>query len=68
MLIRTQDGKTIVNFNNITKIYVSENWVYGDDIVLGKYKDNEQAMEILDILLETTISKGIMPLTVEMPE
>ena len=68
MLIRTQDRKTIVNFNNITKIYVSENWVYAEDIVLGKYKTHERAMEVLDALCVTAEFKSMMILTMMMPE
>jgi len=53
MLIRTQDRKRIVNFNNLISISCLEMAVYAEIdngtgfFKLGEYKDNERAMEVL---------------------
>ena len=74
MLIRTQDRKRIVNFDNLASMGCFENTVFvnadiGEGFLdLGEYESHERAMEILDILWETTVSKSRMPLTMIMPK
>jgi len=74
MLIRTQDRKRIVNFNNLVSISCLEMAVYAEIdngtgfFKLGEYKSHERAMEILDILWVTAVSKSMMPLTMMLPE
>lgn len=62
MLIVSQDGKTIVNFNNINMITVRENKIVSYDNTytdsqngdcLGTYTTEERAKEVLEEIIRT---------------
>jgi len=73
MLIRTQDRKRIVNFNNLVSISCLEMAVYAEIdngtgfFKLGEYRSHERAMEILDVLWEIIIHSGTNSLMI-MPK
>ena len=74
MLIRTQDRKRIVNFNNLVSISCLEMAVYAEIdngtgfFKLGEYKTHERAMEVLDSLCVAAEFKSMMILTMIMPK
>lgn len=59
MIIRSQDKKAIVNFNNLTEVCIGgakENKIEALDnrgvLELGKYSTEEKAIKVLDMICE----------------
>lgn len=70
MLILSQDKEHIYNFKNLEEIYMpyvlygASNWdikittLRGDDYVIGYYKTEERAKEVLQEIIETYKENG----------
>lgn len=74
MIIISQDKDKIINFNNVTKLYL--NFDEGADYVsivvcdalyeeLGKYKTEERAKEVLEEIIEVIDGRGKIEMTQE---
>lgn len=59
MIIVNQNQNIVINFTNVISIYVQENNVQvlmkkiEDALILGKYKTEERAKEVLQEIIET---------------
>ena len=68
MLIRSQDGKTIVNLNNVTRLDAlcaiangntkSKHRISADGDTLGLYSNKEKALKVLDLIQRVYISQN----------
>ena len=72
MLIRSQDKAFLLNFNNLTAIYMEKidkdfAIVYNDfedAYTLGKYSTEAKAMKVLDMIQEAYTDAELIPMTV----
>lgn len=77
MLILSQDRQRVVNFKDITELYVSyiddDSTIYCDtnndnEITLGFYKDKERCKEILEEILDFYVDIQQVHSVYTMPE
>lgn len=47
MIILSQDKKQFLNFERVTNFWIDDNEIYADGELLGNYKTEERAVEVL---------------------
>lgn len=72
MIIVSQDGKSIYNFDNIKSIDILKNEIYiTDDILadegalIGRYKTKERAKEVLEEIIKNIQKTSYMKMDIE---
>ena len=75
MIIVSQDKTDLINFDNVSWLYVEPNdftinvaLKYGDRISIAEYKTLKRAKEVLQEIINYYKDDGYIPMAYEMPE
>ena len=58
MFIVNQDRDTTINLNNVKEIFVSQERIFADNTVIGKYKTEERTTQVYNDVKKCRIPAG----------
>ena len=67
MFIVNQDRDTTINLNNVKEIFVSQERIFADNTVIGKYKTEERTTQVYNEMLQILFSPYMMLKNAELP-
>lgn len=68
MIIVSQDRKQFVNFERVTNFWIDDNEIYADGELLGNYKTEERAVEVLESIAAVYQAYKLLACTSDIKE